>query len=122
MTTTTYSMEDLRSDIQKAVKDAWEKENSVEIIVTYDCLEDRFRNALRDVILKGEYKAVPLSESTYYLNNKYTYTQINNLINEIINVYEGIINESKQARENSIVRLIFPNGKVFQIFDLNLKP
>lgn len=123
MTTSTYSMEDLRTDIQKAVQDAWEKENSVEIIVTYDCLEDGFRNGLRDGLLKGKYKAIPLSESTYYLNNRYNYTQIKTLVNEIIDMYEKVvINESKHARENSIVRLIFPNGKVFQIHNLNLKP
>ncbi|MEO6303548.1 MAG: hypothetical protein ABIP51_10270 [Bacteroidia bacterium] len=122
MVTKEMSLDELRIEIQKATNEAWERENSVEIIITYDCLESNFRNRLRDELLIKKYKAMRLSESTYHLKKKYTYTQINSLVEEIFNLFkEEVINESKKAIPNSIVRLVFPNGKEFLAFDIDLK-
>lgn len=115
------SLVELRKEVQKVLAEHWQKENSVEVIVTYDCIETDFRNKLRDDLLVGHYQAVPLSESTYRLPRKLSPKELDVLASEIIDIFEEVINESKQPAPNSVVRLIIPNGKEFQVFNVILK-
>lgn len=116
-----YSYEDLKRDVRKKLEELWVEENSFEVIITYDCIESNFRNKLRDGLLKGKYKAVPLSESTYYLPEKQTIDQCHAIGKEIVDLFSETLNESKTAAPNSVVRIIVPNGKVFGKIEIPLK-
>ncbi|MFL5763591.1 MAG: hypothetical protein ACJ77K_06570 [Bacteroidia bacterium] len=121
MTTAVYSYEDLKRDVQQKLNELWEEQNSVEVIVTYDCIESEFRNSLREELLIDEYKAVRLSESTYWLSKKLTLSQCHVLAQEIVDLYKQHINESKQPASHSMVRILVPHGKEFRKIDIPLK-